>query len=738
MAEFQNMDMTLSVKDDATATLKKAAEAQRDLTDAMNDARDASKQSGEASRSIAGDVFKGVAAWDLAKQAITGVKDAIVELAMAGVDDERSMTRVNSTLVSAGVASQAAKDAVDKFKGSMVDLGFDGDTAEQSMARLIATTGNVEQAQKLGGLAADLAADRQISLSEATTVLNQVVTGNQRVLKSYGVTMDDNASSAEALAALQEKVGGRAKDMASDTQGAIDIAKSKWDEIKDTIGSGFTPVVKESFDWLNKQMSAILGSKESMEKLQRGAYGTGQFLKGLGLTIWAIIKTFGSFGATMIDTAMVAINVAKDMSNAFFSVGDNLKAIVSAAAKALTGDFAGAADTLKDRVKAAFAGTTASMAQFSADQDILSKDVTDAWTSAAGAFDEAFTQQNFKTATDATSDASNKIKTSFAGIGAAGGKSSTEVAAAKKKIADAMNGLSTDYRDVEGDIEESLAKLETAHVDTVDTISKKIGDLKGQLLDLKDTYNATVAGFDKSQAEGVVGQEQRISDLKKQLQAAKIDYADSLQAGNPDGSRMAELQSQLDKEQSAYDTYIGSNKVSDADLAEARRRAGETQFERDMEDIAARRKEAQAEYDEKKAQLDLTVKAEQDALAAEQIVYQAKRDQYAATAKAAIEFKDQYVAALADMQAQTDQSANAMKAKLDEIKNTLAQIESARNAAKIASASGAGVSGGTSKVEVNIDLGGVAVNSAADADALVKKMSDQLMNTLRLAGLASG
>jgi hypothetical protein len=80
-----------------------------------------------------------------------------------------------------------------------------------------------------------------------------------------------------------------------------------------------------------------------------------------------------------------------------------------------------------------------------------------------------------------------------------------------------------------------------------------------------------------------VDQEQKLKDIQQQLKDAEAKPVNQRDAG-----QIADLKTQLNKEGTAYanSRYIESQLPTQ--VADARRRAGETDFERNLEDISKR------------------------------------------------------------------------------------------------------------------------------------------------------
>ncbi len=742
MADFSNLQWQLIAKDAASAAYNSVVEAQKKLTASSKESAAAVQQSTSSWK----EVFKGVAGWDLVKKAVEEAKTAIVEFGKAGLEEQASQARSQSMLASAGISYKSVSSAVKEYSSAMVNLGFMNNEAEQSFSRLMVLTKNAGDAQKLGALAADLAADKQISLSEATQVLSTVFAGNTRVLKAYGVDLDDTATAAEAFAALQEKVGGRAQDMAKTGEGAVNTLKAKWDEFVGEISTAVVPAIASVSNTLSSQTDKIKEHTATVSVLQKTIYWATNEIKLFGLIVWAAAKTIVNFGLTVGGMVKIAVIAFGELYKAVNDVGANISTLVQAVKKAVSGDFAGAFDVLKNRAGTAFSATSDAFKDFSAVSEQLGKDTADVWSKVGQTLQEGEVQKGLKDITSEADKASKAAKVSYTGIGGANKQAAKDAEEARKKITDALKDIGADYGKASTIAREALASLESEHSKATAVITEKIKDLKKQLSELKTEYDKTVGGFNKTEAEGIARQEKKIADLTEQLTKARND----LSAGSGSLENVNDLEKQLKTEQDAYDKYMKGVSGLDTELKDARRRANETDFEREMEDLATKRKEEEAAYTDKKTKLDAQLQQEKDNQLQEDLVYQAKRQGYLDTMAALTTFHDNYTATLKDMSLQTTATVNTMKNKLAEVTSLIQSIESARaKAALLNGETGGGLANTSSGYEstvkatagagstININMGGVVIGNEADENRLIEKMKKELMRSLQLAPLGS-
>ncbi|MEK7992887.1 MAG: hypothetical protein AAB403_03685 [Planctomycetota bacterium] len=106
-----------------------------------------------------------------------------------------------------------------------------------------------------------------------------------------------------------------------------------------------------------------------------------------------------------------------------------------------------------------------------------------------------------------------------------------------------------------------------------------------------DDYRKDLQGETSNVAQLFVDQEEKLKDIQKQL---KEEQSKPLK--EQDAARIASLKTDLTKEYAAYDSQRAIETQLPTQVAEARRRAGETDFERNIEDFTKRVADKQSSF----------------------------------------------------------------------------------------------------------------------------------------------
>jgi hypothetical protein len=151
----------------------------------------------------------------------------------------------------AGQSTETLVSTFEKAAKANTSLGFANDETVKSLTTLFRATGSVTETLSANQEAMDLARAKNIDLSTAATLVIQAMEGNGRALKQFGINLKDGLTPAEALAELQQKLAGSARDYVNTPWGQLDVAKAKTQLLAETLGTQLLPI-------LNRFLEAII------------------------------------------------------------------------------------------------------------------------------------------------------------------------------------------------------------------------------------------------------------------------------------------------------------------------------------------------------------------------------------------------------------------------------------------------------------------------------------------------
>jgi hypothetical protein len=179
----------------------------------------------------------------------------------AYAESEAQLARVDQSLKNTikqigGDFKNTQKLALDFGASIQKVAGISAEAGAESYAKLLAITGDYAEANKLASLSADLSIAKQIDLDSATKIVSMAMAGNTRVLKEYGIELDEGATKQEVIGALMEKVGGQASAFGQTMQGQTAILKETFGDLQESIGATLTPILID----IVKQITPVIES----------------------------------------------------------------------------------------------------------------------------------------------------------------------------------------------------------------------------------------------------------------------------------------------------------------------------------------------------------------------------------------------------------------------------------------------------------------------------------------------
>lgn len=195
------------------------------------------------------------------KLAVDGVKAAIAD---AAAQDRLALTLKNVT----GATNAQIKSTEDYITKTSLAFGVTDDELRPSLERLARATGDVEKAQRLQGLAIDIAAGSGKSLEAVSNALAKAQEGNTAALGKLGVGLSaatlKTLSMDEITKKLADTFENQASVKAETFQGKMDRLKIAFDEGKETVGSfildAITPMVTIFVDKVIPQLAKMADS----------------------------------------------------------------------------------------------------------------------------------------------------------------------------------------------------------------------------------------------------------------------------------------------------------------------------------------------------------------------------------------------------------------------------------------------------------------------------------------------
>lgn len=194
----------------------------------------------EASAKLKGVGSAMESAFKIGAVAVAGGVTALTAFGLASVkafaESQAEMARFEATIATIPNTTAKMRDALLEASGASRKLGFDDEETANVLAKFYQRTKDVTTAIDLGNLAMDLSRAKNIDLATAGTLVNQVLSGNGRVLKQYGIDLKETATPLEALGQLHDQVKGQADAFANTITGKMTRLSTTFSDVKEKIG----------------------------------------------------------------------------------------------------------------------------------------------------------------------------------------------------------------------------------------------------------------------------------------------------------------------------------------------------------------------------------------------------------------------------------------------------------------------------------------------------------------------
>ncbi|NCD40551.1 MAG: hypothetical protein EOL88_00515 [Bacteroidia bacterium] len=321
-------------------------------------------------------------------------------------------------------------------------------------------------------------------------------------------------------------------------------------------------------DELIKLADWLRADAEGFNYVGKTIYGVVQFFKLLWQSLRAIIDTFIGFGMTMYDVSKVMVAFVKDGINLFKDFGKNLMSVFSSIGKAITGDFSGAKEEISTMFTDMFSNVTLEMKNFGTNSSGTSDYVAGSWQKVVDTFNEFVAMEGMPGATTQLGEYNNALSGLSQGFDEAteDGKKATEQF---KKFG------------------ETLEDFGEKSMEALNDVGSKIVEITDKMKELNTGYAKDTLGIRNDFAEAYVEQEQKVADLQAQWQSEK------------DQDHKDQLFSELEREKAVLAEKKSIELAYHNEVAEARRRASLTEFERTVEDLNLKRMAIEEEYQSK-------------------------------------------------------------------------------------------------------------------------------------------
>jgi hypothetical protein len=212
----------------------------------------------------------GLGAFSAISSGVGMVTDALADSVKKAIEEQAGMERLGAALKANIPAWNGNTDAIEKVIAEREKLAFSDGDQRDSLALLVGITHDATKALDLQRQAMDLARLRGISLSDASTILGKVYSGNTAILKRYGIQVKKGSTATQALAQVQKQSAGQADAYANTAQGSFESLQIAIDDAEESIGQKLLPTIKNLAEFTRDTVvPAVLAVVDAFGELGR-------------------------------------------------------------------------------------------------------------------------------------------------------------------------------------------------------------------------------------------------------------------------------------------------------------------------------------------------------------------------------------------------------------------------------------------------------------------------------------
>jgi phage host-nuclease inhibitor protein Gam len=225
---------------------------------------------------------------------LAAITNGLKNMAKAAVEDSKSVALLANTLRNTTQATDEVLIANEEFISSMSrSVAIADDQLRPALGKLAAVTGDVAKAQSLLGLAADLAAYKQVSLETATNAIAKAQSGQ---FTSLTRLVPEIRGASDLMGALADKTANAAKIAAE--QNPFARIKVATDEAAESLGKLLIPYIENVAELVSSKdfttgfsnLTVAIGETiNQFDRLFKGISGKGAFQTLLDFASSAVI-----------------------------------------------------------------------------------------------------------------------------------------------------------------------------------------------------------------------------------------------------------------------------------------------------------------------------------------------------------------------------------------------------------------------------------------------------------------
>jgi hypothetical protein len=242
---------------------------------------------------------------------------AIADWTNAAAEDRAEQEKLIATYGRLGVSTDTATAAIDAAIAMGAEKAVSDSEVRAAMESLITATGDAAAANAALGPTLDIAAAAGVSAEVAAAAYSKALAGNDSALRKLFPGMTKQASAADTITEATKLSAGAADEYAASSEGMGKKGGQAFDELTETIGAVFLPIMDEVVPALLPIITLL-----------------GELIKGLLPLLKPVIMIAVGALKILIDILMKVIGFLNDVVSAVKGVIDWVGKMVDIAANA--------------------------------------------------------------------------------------------------------------------------------------------------------------------------------------------------------------------------------------------------------------------------------------------------------------------------------------------------------------------------------------------------------------------
>jgi hypothetical protein len=173
-------------------------------------------------------------------------------------DEQAGIEQLRVAMDNVGLTYDGATGSLEGWIDKQQQSTAFSDTEQrEALSSLIILTKDMTKAQELLSIAMDVSRWKNMDLQTASELLMKVYAGDMGLLKRYGIIVDENATSTEALAQIQQMAAGQAETYGKTAAGQMALLKNNIGDVMEGIGGALLPMLTDMFKAIQPILQSI-------------------------------------------------------------------------------------------------------------------------------------------------------------------------------------------------------------------------------------------------------------------------------------------------------------------------------------------------------------------------------------------------------------------------------------------------------------------------------------------------